>query len=159
MWFTKHAHWPCTLTPVTLLPLRLSPPRPDHAAPVTTVLTVPSGYNYSAFLPLSILSLSLSLPAWLGLDTEVQAEGRRAAALCSQCAERHSLHCGSEQVGGGNVKGGRGGVTHWMPRPLGWRGGGGGGPAAQQPMYLLLPFSLSITRFLSRFLSLFQSLG
>ncbi|TNN84713.1 hypothetical protein EYF80_005128 [Liparis tanakae] len=31
--------------------------------------------------------------------TEVQAEGRGAAALCSQHAERHSLHRGSEQVG------------------------------------------------------------
>ncbi|TKS87979.1 hypothetical protein D9C73_022103 [Collichthys lucidus] len=63
----------------------------------------------------------------LGLDTEVQAEGRGAAALCSQRAERHSLCRGSEQVGGGNAKGGKregkeGGVTHWMPRPLGCKG-------------------------------------
>lgn len=59
-----------------------------------------------SYYPLGIIILhftalhSLSLSARLGLDTEVQAEGRRAAALCSQRAERHSLHCGSEQVGG-----------------------------------------------------------
>lgn len=119
-----------------------------------------------SYYPLGIIILhftalhSLSLSARLGLDTEVQAEGRRAAALCSQRAERHSLHCGSEQVGGDDAKGEKGrvvvvgGVTHWMPRPLGWRRGGGGGPAAQQPTYMRLPFSLSITSFLSHLFSL-----
>lgn len=113
VWFTKHAHWPCELAPVTLLPLCLFPPWPDHTAPVTTVLLLPTGYNYSAFCcyPFSLslmFSLPLSLSARLGLDTEVQAEGRGAAALCSQRAERHSLCRGSEQVGGGNAKGGKG---------------------------------------------------
>lgn len=36
----------------------------------------------------------------LGLDTEVQAEGRGGRPLCV-CGERHSLCRGSEQVGGG----------------------------------------------------------
>ena len=101
MWFTKHAHWPLRARPgdaLTSASLSLSSP-----APVTTVLALPTGYNYSAFccsLPLSCFSLPLSLSAWLGLDTEVQAQGRGATALCSQRAECHSLHRGSEQVGG-----------------------------------------------------------
>ncbi len=149
MWFTKHAHWPCELAPVTLLPPCLSPPRPDHTAPVTTVLALPTGYNYSAFCcsPFSLslaLSLSLSLSARLGLDTEVQAEGPRAAALCSQRAERHSLHRGSEQVGGGDAKGGKGregggcysldAKASGLEGRWGWRGSRRG-PAAQQPTY------------------------
>lgn len=143
------------------MPLRLSPPRPDHTAPVTTVLTLPTGYNYSAFC-CSPFSPSLSLPL-SQLDWVLTPRSRRRAAgplLCVHNVLNATLHCGSEQVGGGDAKGGKGregkegGVTHWMPRPLGWRGGGGGGPAAQQPTYLLLPFSLSMTSFLSHFLSL-----
>lgn len=69
------------------------------------------------YYPLGIIILclatlhSLSPPhvwsspwAWLDLDTEVHSEGRRAVALCSQHAERHWLHCGSKQVGGGDGK-------------------------------------------------------
>lgn len=65
VWFTKNAHWPCKLTPVTLLTLCVSPPRPDHSAPVTAVHALPTGYNYSVFCcsPFSLshlLSVSLS---------------------------------------------------------------------------------------------------
>ncbi len=174
VWFTKHAHWPCELAPVTLLPPCLSPPRPDHTAPVTTVLALPTGYNYSAFCcsPFSLslscfLCLSLSLSARLGLDTEVQAEGRRAGgALCSQRTERHSLHRGSEQVGGGDAKGAKGseggGCYSLDAKASGLEGRWGWsgctrGPAAQQPTYPPLPFPLSISTFLSHFLSLSAS--
>lgn len=105
----------------------LSPPQSNRTAPVTSVLTLPTGYNYSAFCCSSFsLSLShvfsVSLSARLGLDTEVQAEGRGAAALCSQHAERHSLHRRSQQVGVvEGEEGGGGAFTHWMQRPLGCR--------------------------------------
>lgn len=125
----------------------LSAPRPDHAAPATSVLVLPSGYNYSAF------SRSLSPPrvrsspwAWLDLDTEVHSEGRGAVALCSQHAERHWLHCGSKQVGGRwcecvggcySLDAKASGLEGRWGRRAAWKG-----PAAQQPTYLPLPFAL-----------------
>ena len=161
---------PCELAPVTLLPPRLSPP--DRTAPVTTVLALPTGYNYSAFccsLPLSCfpclspsLSLSLSQPGWV-----LTPRSRRRAAGPLLCAHNalNATHCTVAPNRWGVVMWKReGGVTHCMPRPLGWRGGGGRrggwrGPAAQQPTYPLLPFSLflSISSFSSHFLSLSPS--
>lgn len=113
-----------------------------------------------------MFSNALSVSARLGPDTEVQAEGCRAAALCSQHADRHSLHRGSlnrwgvvmRKVGGWR---GWGGFTHWMPRPMGQRGDGGGGggtccPATHLPasalhsLYSQFLFSVTVSRSLSR---------
>lgn len=135
LWFTKHAHWPCELAPVTLLPLCLSLPWPDHTAPVTTVLALPTGYNYSAFCctPFSLshssfLCLSLSQLGWV-----LTPRSRRRAAGPLLCVHNtlNATHCTvalnrwGVVMGKGEREGG--GVTHLMPRPLGLREGGGGG--------------------------------
>lgn len=137
------AHWPRELAPVTLLP----PRPPTTLAPVRTVLVLPTGYNYSAFssspssFPLMFaLSVSLALAFSARLLTPRSRKWAVGpSALCSQHAERHWLYSGSEQVGeavmrGGNSAGrleGRWGRRRW--------------PAAQQPAYLHLPFSLFLS--------------
>lgn len=90
--------------------------------------------------------------------------------MCSLRVERHSLHCGSEQVGGGDVKGGGegreegggvGGLYSLDAKASGleWRWGRGGTccPATHLPASALLslrdPFLTSLSR------SLFPSLG
>lgn len=118
MWFTKNAHWPCELTLVTLLPLCVSPPQPDHSAPVTALLALPTGYNYSVFCCSPLLSLSsflcLSQPGWVLTPTS-----RRRAAGPLLCVHNmlNATHCTAalNRSGGGDGKGERegteGGVT------------------------------------------------
>lgn len=171
VWFTKHAHWPCELAPVTLLPLCLSPPRLDHTAPVTTVLALPTGYNYSAFC-CSPFFLSLSLSRVFSVSLSLSSAGswhrgpgRGPQGRCFVFTTRWTpLTAPWLWTGGGwwcergKGKGRRGGVTHWMPRPLGWRGGGGGGVVGEDLLPsnppTRLPFSVSISSFLFHLLSL-----
>lgn len=126
VWFTKNAHWPCKLTPVTLLPLCVSSPQPDHSAPVTAVLALPTGYNYSVFCcsPFSLshlFSVSLSLA-----ESWHQGPGGGPQGPCFVFTTRWTLLTAPRLWtgrGGGDGKGERegmeGGVTYWMPRPLG----------------------------------------
>lgn len=112
VWFTKHAHWPCELAPVTLLPPCLS--APDHTAPVT-VLALPSGYNYSAFccspsplsLPLScFFCLSLSQLGWV-----LTLRSRRRAAgplLCVHSALNATHYTAALNRWGVLMQGGKG---------------------------------------------------
>lgn len=126
VWFTKNAHWPCKLTPVTLLPLCVSPPQPDHSTPVTAVLALPTGYNYSVFC-CSPFSLSLSHLSSVSLSPAGSWHQRPGGGpqgpcfvftTCWTLLTAPLLWTGRGAVmGKGKGKGRRG--CYWMPRPLG----------------------------------------
>lgn len=126
----------------------LSPCWPDQTALVRTVLTLPTGYNYSVFY-CSPSSLSLSLSWVLTLRSRRRAAG---PLFCVHCVLNDTHWTVAQNRWGGCwcEKGYRQrkgcyspGQSLWAAGRIHGRWGG--------PTYLLLPFSLSIISILSLF--------
>lgn len=103
----------------------LSPPQSNHAAPLTSALTLPTGYNYSAFFcslfSLSQVPLSLSQLGWV-----LTLRSRRRAAGPLLCVHNmlNATHCSAALNRWGWWRQGRGGGGLLLTRCQGpWAGG------------------------------------